>query len=42
MEGGAGVFLHFYFRYGGKTGMAVLAPFGFKETASNDWVSVMV
>lgn len=28
-------------RYGGKTGMAVLAPFGFKETTSDDWVLIL-
>lgn len=31
-----------HFRYGGKTGMTVLAPFGFKETTSDDWVYALV
>ncbi len=27
-------------RYGGRTAMAILEPYGFEETHSDDWVSL--
>jgi len=31
-----------HFRYGGETGLAVLAPYGFQETTSDDWVKAFL